>query len=283
MDLEQILAKVHEKVPPEPGVRFMIDKCDEALGLFDSKIGGTPYFPKDMEYPRGRKHSFKDQPLILLAQLNFEQLPAVPDFPSKGILQFFIAGDDLYGMSSGGIDELAEQDNFRVIYHENIMTDETKLLSPDEIPQYTGDDELYLPFNGEFRLIPCEIEQMPANYCDHRFCRAFVECYNEYADEPVEDIWEIDDETSDELYDKTPEHLPAFCGGYPVFAQEDPRSGSEDLADCDVLLFEMDSHYDGEKGIDIMWGDSGTGSFMIPRDRLKALDFSRVVYNYDCG
>ena len=281
MDLEQILAKVHEKVPPEPGVRFMIDKCDEALGLFDSKIGGTPYFPKCMEYPRGKKNLFAGQPLTLLAQLNFEQLPHVPDFPEKGILQFFLAGDDLYGMSPGDIRELADQDNFRVIYHKDIITDETLLLSPDEIPKCTQDE--MLPFTGEYRLVPGEIEQMPANYWDHRFCEAFVECYNEFAEEPIEYIWELDEEISDELYDKAVDYPDAFIGGYPVFTQEDPRSERSGLLDCDVVLFEMDSYYNGEKGIDIMWGDSGTGCFLIPRDRLKALDFSRVLYNFDCS
>ena len=37
------------------------------------------------------------------------------------------------------------------------------------------------------------------------------------------------------------------------------------------------------KDINIMWGDVGTGCFLIPRSNLKNLDFSRVVYNYDCG
>ena len=31
-----------------------------------------------------------------------------------------------------------------------------------------------------------------------------------------------------------------------------------------------------------MWGDSGTGTFMIPMEKLKALDFSDVIYNFDC-
>ena len=283
MDIDELLAKVHKMVPAKPGIRFTIDKCGEALSLFDSKIGGTPYFPKDMEYPRGKKNLFDGQPLTLLAQLNFAQLPHIPDFPEKGILQFFIAGDDLYGMASGDISELADQDNFRVIYHKDIITDGTQLLSPDEIPKYTGSVDCMLPFSGEYKLIPGEIEQMPANYWDHRFCKAFVECYNEFADEPVEEIWEIDEETSNQLYDKAVDYPDAFIGGYPVFVQEDPRSERSGLLDCDVLLFEMDSHYDAEKGIDIMWGDSGTGSFMIPRDRLKALDFSRVAYNFDCG
>ena len=278
MDLQKILTKVNEILPTQPAVRFTIEKCDQKLGLFDSKIGGTPYFPKDMEYPTGRKNEFDGQPLTLLAQLNFEQLPHIPDFPEKGILQFFIAGDDLYGMAAD-YSEMASEDNFRVIYHEDIITDETKLLSENEIPKFTGDEEL-LPFTGEYLLKAHEAELIPANVCDYRFGNAFVKCYNETADEPIESIWDIDEETYNEIYNDE-EAVEAFFGGYPVFTQDDPRS-EDRLSEFDVVLFELDSCYDDDKGIDICWGDAGTGTFMIPRDRLKALDFSRVLYNYDC-
>lgn len=279
MEIEQILAKTNNLLPPRPAVRLKVKKGQP--GVFDSKIGGLPYFPKDMEYPRGRKNAFAGQPLVLLAQLNFEKLPHIPDFPAKGILQFFIAADDLYGMSADYGEGMARQDNFRVIYHENIITDKTQLLSPDEIPKISGDDEYYLPINGEYLLVAEGAEDMPANMWDFRFADAFVNAYNELADEPVKDFWELDDEITDKLYDMT-DFPDAVIGGYPVFTQDDPRM-CDDIADCDTLLFELDSVYDKEQGIDIMWGDMGTGSFFIPREKLKALDFSRVLYNYDCS
>lgn len=279
MDIEKVLARVNELLPPMQAIRFTLEKG--AAGLFDSKIGGTPYFPKDMEYPRCKKHAFEGQPLTLLAQLNFEELPSIPDFPTKGILQFFIAADDLYGMSSDYGEGMTKQENFRVIYHETIITDTSKLLSAEEIPKYSGDEECYLPFTGEYRLKAHTPELMPATVWDFRFGDAFVRSYNEFADEPIEDIWELDEEIYEQLCDHadTPD---AVIGGYPVFAQDDPRM-NESLSDCDVLLFELDSVCDNENGIDILWGDMGTGSFMISRERLKNLDFSRVLYNYDCG
>lgn len=279
MDIEKVLKRVNDFLPPMPALKFSVAK--EKTGLFDSKIGGTPYFPKDMEYPRGKKNVFEGQPLTLLAQLNFDELPSIPDFPTKGILQFFIAADDLYGMSSDYGEGMTKQENFRVIYHETIITDVSKLLSADEIPKYSGDEECYLPFTGEYKLITHEPEMMSSTAYDFRFNETFVKCYNEFADEPIDDLWELDEEICDKLFDldDTPD---AVIGGYPVFAQDDPRF-EESLADCDVLLFELDSVYDKEKDIDIMWGDMGTGSFLISRDKLKALDFSRVLYNYDCG
>lgn len=278
MDIKKVLEKVNEILPPRQAVKFKVERGE--TGLFDNKLGGTPYFPKNMEYPRGRKSEFKDQPLVLLAQLNFEKLPHIPDFPEKGILQFFIAGDDLYGMAAECYGEaLAGQDDFRVIYHENIITDESQLLSADEIPQYDGDDEELLPFTGEYRLIPGEPEMIAASAQDFRFEEAFLQCYNEIADEPIESLYDLDDETYEQLAETSP--MEAIIGGYPIFTQEDPRS-EDSLGDCDTLLFELDSVYDKENGLDILWGDCGTGSFFIPREKLKALDFSRVAYNYDC-
>ena len=278
MDIEKILKKVEEILPPQPAVEFAVK--NEKPGLFDCKVGGTPYFPKDMEYPRGTKNAFKDQPLILLAQLNFEQIPHIPDFPEKGILQLFIAGDDLYGMATECYGEaLVAQDNFRVIYHENIITDESKLLSTDEIPVYNGDEKVYLPFSGEYKLVPAEPENQPASVHDFRFEDAFVKCYNEVEDEKIENLYDLDDEVYEALSNKAV--FRTVMGGYPAFTQEDPRS-KDSLGDCDVLLFELDSTFGNDENIDIMWGDSGTGTFFIPRENLKKHDFSRVVYNYDC-
>lgn len=67
---------------------------DIKTGICDSKIGGLPYWEPSFAYPmdcRGEK-------LILLAQLNLEQLRTDRPLPRKGILQFFVGSDDLYGM-----------------------------------------------------------------------------------------------------------------------------------------------------------------------------------------
>lgn len=56
MNIEKVLKRIKDFLPPKPAVKFSVVKGK--AGLFDSKIGGTPYFPKDMEYPRGQKNSF---------------------------------------------------------------------------------------------------------------------------------------------------------------------------------------------------------------------------------
>ena len=283
MDMNGILQEIYQVLPPQPAVCFTVEPGDD--DLFGSKLGGTPYFPKTMEYPRGMSGDFQGKPLTLLAQLNFERLPHIPDFPTKGILQIFIAGDDLYGMClEPDIGEcMTWQKNFRVIYHDRILTDRELLLAADEVPKAEVDD-FCLPFHGTYKLVPQEPKrQLPTAY-DYRFEAAYeaIRQRAERSETPGEPIPAIDDLDLDE-FDKLfeAEFPDAVIGGYPRFTQEDPRKCPE-LADLDTLLFELDSLIDREKGIDICWGDTGTGTFFIQREKLKALDFSRVLYNYDC-
>ncbi|HMQ90406.1 MAG TPA: YwqG family protein, partial [Flavilitoribacter sp.] len=63
-------------------------------------------------------------------------------------------------------------------------------------------------------------------------------------------------------------------GGYAHFAQQDPRRAEDNL----VLLFQMDT--DAE--MECMWGDMGTAKFFISEQDLKDLNFSRVMYYWDC-
>lgn len=267
--LDEVLAVVNKYCPPKPVVKFRVTK--DATTLFDSKIGGVPYFPKTMEYPRGKS---EDQPLVLLAQINLSNLPDLPDFPHEGILQFFIAGDDLYGMSVDGLDV---QDDFRIIYHKEIISDISQLMTAEDIPQNSGEDEIYLPFEGEYKLIAQAADPMPVTTSDYRFESAFVSSYNELHETPIKQIWDVD---CNVLYDDMDNFPDAIMGGYPMFVQADPRGSNDEYAVYDTVLFELDSVY-GD-GIDISWGDGGTGTFLIAKDALLSCDFSKVLYNYDC-
>ncbi|MBQ6160750.1 MAG: DUF1963 domain-containing protein [Oscillospiraceae bacterium] len=287
MDMERILQEIYKQLPPQPAVCFTVEPGDDER--FGNKLGGTPYFPKDMEYPVGTEGDFQGKPLNLLVQLNFEQLPHLPDFPTKGILQIFIAGDDLYGMClDPDIGEcMTQQRNFRVIYHERVLTDEKLLYAADEIPR-SDEVDCLLPFVGCYKLVPQELKLINPTMHDYRFEKAYQKLCEDTGHSdggsadlcgPIPSLDELDEEDFDKLYEtKFPN---AILGGYPFFTQEDPRSCPE-LAELDTLLFELDSVMDKEKGIDICWGDCGTGSFFLSREKLKALDFSRVLYNYDC-
>ena len=68
-------------------------------------------------------------------------------------------------------------------------------------------------------------------------------------------------------------------GGYPFFTQDDPRLHLTDTIEPYQLLFQMIS----DDEADIMWGDAGVGNFFIQPSALETLDFSRVIYYYDCA
>ena len=266
MELSTVLNLVDKTLKPQKSVQFDISK--EQTTIFDCKIGGIPYFPKNMKYPT--KNTNKE-PLILLAQLNFEQIPHIPYFPKKGILQFFISQDDCYGMN---FNDLMNQNEFRIIYHKDIITDTTQLI--DSLNFEIDYNEL--PYKGEYKLIPNEITTMYADPYTEEFMDLFVDKYNDLYTPNIKSIFGLTDELSEQIYTRN-DRKKAFIGGYPIFTQNDPRYEKRYM-NCKIVLFELDSLYNQD--IDIMWGDCGTGTFLISKDNLKKLDFSKVIFNYDC-
>ena len=79
----------------------------EDVGLTDSKFGGYPYWPSDMEYP---VNSEGDK-LILLAQINLSDISDAR-LPETGLLQFFISCDDINGLD--------DEKGYKDLYHKNI-------------------------------------------------------------------------------------------------------------------------------------------------------------------
>ena len=77
----------------------------------------------------------------------------------------------------------------------------------------------------------------------------------------------------------------AEAAGVPViFFNRQPVAEDIDYREFDTLLFQLDSEMrDTGKGGDlVLWGDCGVCNFFIARTDLEKLDFSRVLYNWDC-
>ncbi len=83
-----------------------------------SKVGSTPYLPLDVSYPTDSK----GKPMDFLAQINFADVPALPDYPTQGILSFFIS----YQLDMD-YENPTNQANFRVLYFEQVTTDVSQL------------------------------------------------------------------------------------------------------------------------------------------------------------
>jgi len=217
------------------------------ISLATSKVGGYPYLPMNMEYPIGKNGKILD----FLAQINFSEMPSLKDYPTHGILQFYID----FPMGS----------NTKVIYHETIeQSYQTQFPKLEKIRQ---DEEYLSPIynNSEYKMIFCSPEYEVVGYADFRFKEINV----------PSDIYEF----------SSYEHK---VGGYAYFAQEDPRDfygnpfatekdPQEDNHLSTHLLFQLNSDEE-----DIAWGDVGVGNFFIQPQDLKNRDFSKVLFHWDC-
>jgi len=259
MDVKEEIKSIEEKLQDHSlDVVKIRPKIEKPKQSWSSKFGGKPYWPLGKDYPKTKNN----EPLILLAQLNFDEIPHINEFPTKGVLQFFILDEDLYGLDFDNAieDVISTPDTYRVIYHPEVITDEA-LLEKD-LPE--ANNEAYLPLSKEYSLEFSHSTEMPSP-TDYRF------------EEIAGDIYEYDDDVVDHISDKF-DASGSKIGGYANFTQEDPRTMSD--AGTWVLLFQMDTEY--SDGIDIMWGDSGVGNFFIEPESLARCDFSRVWYNWDC-
>ena len=97
----------------------------------------------------------------------------------------------------------------------------------------------------------------------------------------------ITEESSDGYSDEDSPLSGHKIGGFPLKTQYDPCTANDYH---DFLLLQLDSDYSSctdENGNfffqeKIMWGDAGAGQFFINREALKLLDFSDVLYHWDC-
>ena len=223
------------------------------LKIWESNFGGLPYLPKGYTYPC----KSTGEPLHLLAQLNFIDMPYLETFPREGILQFYIGDDEYYGLN---FENPTDQDGFKILYiphkgHYDDAQDLSFLQKPAHFP-------VAHPHRLRFMT-----RQMPITLSDRGFDKHFESIFK-------------DMETRYEFIDIYSELLERFynghqVGGYPSFCQGDPRPVKKEK--YKKLLFQLGS------GQYIGWGDAGIANFFIDEENLKALDFSDILYNWDCS
>lgn len=260
---------------------------DSKPGVTDSKFGGVPYWDMGMDYPKTEDGSL----LMLLAQINLDELNKEGKnpgnkLPAGGMLQFFIAMDDVYGMDfdyTAGSDGRLTQDSFRVVYHKtidyNVSQEEIALLG---MPDSAAEEMEESPVWGEYR-IDFELKETYIGMDDYRF--------EEYFRQAAEAVgWVIEEQKgyynsfSEEGRDFLFEELEPsghWLLGWPYFTQYDPREEEDEKAKYDVQLFQMDSDY-GDGDDYVLWGDAGVANFFIRGEDLANEDFRDVLYYWDC-
>lgn len=259
MEFPEILKPFADDLLATRQESLLIGVKEDKTEPLQSKFGGNPYWLKDEPFPVG----IDGEPLLLLAQINFAEIETpLKHFPTIGILQFFASPGTFFGMN---LDNMTQQDNFRVVYHETIEQDESKWLTAIPLPS-----DGYFPVEAELSLSFYNKEEL-VSQADFRFW--------EIVDTP-EDNWELRHEIQETYFEDFYHGQEHKIGGYPYFTQDDPRlySGYPDHL---IQLLQMDTDDSGTKPI-IRWGDLGAGHFFITEEDLKRRDFSNVVYYWDC-
>lgn len=250
--------------------KWQRDKALPALGLTigdpvtatpnGSRLGGPAWLADGETWPMGSDR----KPLVFLAQIDFATMPRLPDYPERGVLQFFIGRDDLYGAE---FDRPLSGD-FRVIWRESIQGPGRM---HEQRPLAQGKQEDYSPLSAQVlkqgRALNAKRSSQKPSSTSWFFERDLPGL--------------LEQDGMDRIYDLESEQMEtrgfySHIGGHPEFTQSDFRT-ADALGDYNRVLLQL---WSDDTQV-IMWGDSGQGNFMISRNDLLKRDFTNVSYQWD--
>lgn len=272
---DELKAEHHKEV-----IYIKAEKVDD-LSLEESKFGGFPFVPLGGAIPTNAEGN----QLALLAQINCAQLPENNMYPSDGWLQIWCLEDEMYGFCS---DTIQPETNQKVLYIPAGTQGEPLERVVAMYQPYVSEDCPVWFINEQGAIWGMRLSfthgQQGITYSDGRFRDLFLDRWNKrYPEQAVENFYDLPDEIFENMVDS---HDGPDCahqlGGYPYFTQYDPRYefDSAELAKYTEVLFQIDSQFDTKW--DLCWGDAGVRNFFISREDLEALDFSDLLYNFDC-
>ena len=290
---EAIEKEINRRCPPQSCLRLML--LGRSQGLFDSKLGGIPYWDSSQPYPTDAK----GKPMAMVFQLNMEKLPSTALLPPTGMLQFFISADEeiLEGGYGADYEDPTNQSNFRVVFHSQL----NRYATPEQLAQYPRCETLkYAPIDGEYHIAAYRGEScinQTVNRFDALAAQAVKNLYGEeLGQRDVADYVkgllpkEIRDKVDDSLavgfsamfQGVTEDHFQML--GFPAFEQLDPREvGSPyNTLLLQIPTIETGSTHEGNHRFSIIWGDCGSVRLFINSEALRRLDFSNVYYDFQC-
>lgn len=232
---------------------------------WSSALGRILYWPAAQDWPTDEN----GRPLFGLLQLNLAELPAHPNLPQHGIVQFFITDNAFWGANP--LDP-RRQDNFRLIYHDTPQPEATELLSDFSfLPAY---EDLPLPQDVSLAISGTLVE-MPMPPQDYRFEETLGDIFSSFEDQR----WELLG-----AYKKAIGTVGHRLGGYASFVQDDPRH------DNDETNWELLLQLDTDPQAGLIWGDYGVAHwFYAPTVQSRSLSeipahpFDAIWYGWECG
>ncbi|MBQ9109959.1 MAG: DUF1963 domain-containing protein [Oscillospiraceae bacterium] len=279
-DAERWAEAAAERVIQETRIPLLrIELLEEPFSLFASHTGGLPYLPRGCAFPTDGA----GQPMYFLAQINCEDLCALPDYPHEGILQFWLCD---------------QWEEAKVTYHREIDWSVTEDDVRSRCPQRTG-DEFCSPLGMSCRMKFTPDEESMSG-CDPRQMALYTQYYSELSGERITSPW---DSVQKDIVDTgyvclCDEDLGSGhkVGGYRYSTQfwrgnrYDPaRPVDLNADDAPMLLFQLDSDYTYDydnrcdKVIKVLWGDAGVGHFLINRADLLAGRYEEAWFYWDCS
>lgn len=211
-----------------------------------NQLAGKPFVNRYCPIPKDDTGT----DMLLLAQIDFSEIPLQQPFPPNGIVQFFV------NKNFGKYHFPKQNEQFFVRYlAQSLISGETTSNS------YSHTDRIAsapIPY----KFLGILIEE-PVSSFDYRFETYFKE---------RNQIITADERTFHEIYTMAFLGAEHKIGGYPYFIHEDFRTKHPQLKKYDTLLLQlvMDDEYE------IGYRDSGVISFFIEEEKLINKDFTDV-------
>ena len=155
---------------------------------------------------------------------------------------------------------------------------EKAILSKEIGKNFIGQEyEIELPFDPNKSLaLNFESTHESISLQDINFNKLIVEKWNETFPNKISGFWGLSKEILSIFYKFLSTGFGHKIGGYPDFAQEDPREEDDPHK---ILLLQINSEYNDD--FSISWVDGVANFFINPEDLAKC-QFDDVMYNWDC-
>ena len=233
-----------------------LEAVRDPIGPAGTRIGGPAWLADDEAWPQGRD----GRPMEFLAQIDFGELPPLPDYPTEGLLQFFIARDDRFGADY----EDPSKSDLRLLWRSEPLAGGCLLDQPPFLNELDS-----TPLDRKVRAAGQALRGSPSTRRPEPGSWPLEQALDELGIGNAANVADLLDPFGDE--DEPPNR---FVGGHPRFVQWDFRKRGF-LDDYDRVLVQLDS------ANGLLWGDCGWAVFMIRRADLLARDFSRVAYSWE--
>lgn len=242
---------------------YSIEYCNEKPGILDDKIGGIPYLPVGVDYPKDKYGN----PMSLFIQINLKKLN-LREYPS-GIFELFITTNEEDIFCS----DYLSKDSYEIRFFEENL-EYQKSLPEIELKQFLSKGPLKLNLKKEKMYMPVTLgDDKAANLLFHLFEEKFKVKIRYPID--IETLFNI---SYFDLMDNINEENEIYSniGGYPIFTN-DPDIDYYEKQECLVFL---ETDLDLDKGI-CFGADAGNFYILLTEEDIKNKNFDEATCNFE--